>query len=207
MPQVLFTKGVMNPKQNNFQGVTEMTKQKILIPLDTTDFSKQILPEVQRLHPPERTEIVLFQVGEHQDAVTKKVVSEPETLPAAPIVGGTVPVTVTDHAKADEQLNEDGVKELTEPEDSYRQLMLRDLEREAQQFKQAGYKVSKQVRVGDPAEQIAQFAKAEDVDLVAMSTHNRSGLKKLLFGNTADQLIDELPMPVLLIQPQNAQQL
>lgn len=181
-----------------------MTKQKILIPLDATNFSKRILPEVQRLHPPERTEIILFQVGEHQDDITKKVVAEPEMLPAAPVVGGVVPVTMSDHAKADEQLNEEGVKELTEPEDAYRQLMLRDLEPEAKRFKQAGYKVSKQVRVGDPAKQIAQFAKAEDVDLVAMSTHGRTGMKKLLFGNTADQLINELSMPLLLIQPQNA---
>ncbi|MGW8318978.1 MAG: universal stress protein [Candidatus Promineifilaceae bacterium] len=41
----------------------------------------------------------------------------------------------------------------------------------------------------------------EDVDLVAMSTHGRSGLSELLFGSVAEAVVAGVSVPVLLVHP------
>lgn len=58
----------------------------------------------------------------------------------------------------------------------------------------------KVIRSGDPAQEIDQVAKDENVDLLVISTHGRSGLKHLLFGSVAEKIIRHTPCPVLTIK-------
>ncbi len=51
------------------------------------------------------------------------------------------------------------------------------------------------------AAQICDYIKEEDVDLVVMSTHGRSGLARFLFGSVAYKVMQEVDIPVLLIRP------
>ena len=52
-----------------------------------------------------------------------------------------------------------------------------------------------------PAEDvIVQRARDLDVDLIAMTTHGRSGLGRLVFGSVADAVLRHAPCPVLLIR-------
>lgn len=55
------------------------------------------------------------------------------------------------------------------------------------------------VERGKPSEKILELA--ADHDLVAMSTHGRSGLKRLLRGSVAEQVLRACPTPLLLINP------
>ncbi len=48
---------------------------------------------------------------------------------------------------------------------------------------------------------ICDFVNNENVDLVVMSTHGRSGLVRFLFGSTANQVMQCAGVPVLLIRP------
>ena len=55
------------------------------------------------------------------------------------------------------------------------------------------------VLVGAPPELILDTAKAENVDLIVMSTHGRSGLNRLLYGSVAEAVLRGAHLPVLLI--------
>ena len=52
-----------------------------------------------------------------------------------------------------------------------------------------------------PAEAIIERARAGDIDLVAMTTHGRSGISRLIFGSVAEQVLRHVTIPVLLVRP------
>lgn len=57
------------------------------------------------------------------------------------------------------------------------------------------------VRADDPARAIAEFAVANDASLIMMSTHGRTGLKRLTAGSVASATVREAPCPVVLHRP------
>ena len=58
------------------------------------------------------------------------------------------------------------------------------------------------VLMGDAARSIIEFSEKEKIDLVVMTTHGKSGLKRALMGSVADVVIRESGKPVLVIRPQ-----
>jgi nucleotide-binding universal stress UspA family protein len=56
------------------------------------------------------------------------------------------------------------------------------------------------VRLGNTAEQIIALAGEVDNPIIAMTTHGRGGLGRLLYGSVADQALREANCPVLLIR-------
>ena len=64
-----------------------------------------------------------------------------------------------------------------------------------------GYEVELEVTFGEPAEEIVNFVNFTPVDLVAMTTHGRTGLSKMLFGNVAEALLRRVNVPVLILRP------
>lgn len=68
-----------------------------------------------------------------------------------------------------------------------------------------GVRVRTQVRRGQPAEEIVAAARESGADLIAMTTHGRSGLGRLLFGSVAEQVLRESRLPVFLMRVTEAQ--
>ena len=62
-----------------------------------------------------------------------------------------------------------------------------------------GVTASSEVRFGRPAEEIIAFANDLNVDLIAMSTHGRSGLARWAYGSVADRVLHAAKCPVLLV--------
>ena len=56
------------------------------------------------------------------------------------------------------------------------------------------------VRVGDPLIEIAEYARLEEVDLIVMGTHGRTGIPHLLFGSVAERVVRTAPCPVLIVR-------
>lgn len=56
------------------------------------------------------------------------------------------------------------------------------------------------VMVGNAAPDIAEFVDTESVDLVAMSTHGRTGLDRFLLGSVAEKVIRYVHCPVLTMK-------
>ena len=63
-----------------------------------------------------------------------------------------------------------------------------------------GLQVECAVRYGRAAETIAAFAGRERADLIAMATHGRRGLSRLLLGSVAAGVLRSAPVPVLLFK-------
>jgi nucleotide-binding universal stress UspA family protein len=75
------------------------------------------------------------------------------------------------------------------------------LEKTAKPLRDAGVKVRCEVAQGSADAQILGFAHREDVDLIIMSTHGRSGVSKLLLGSVAQKVMVTTKRPVLLVKP------
>ena len=53
---------------------------------------------------------------------------------------------------------------------------------------------------GEIAEEICRVAAQEGADLIAMSTHGRGGLGRLMFGSVTEEVVRNAPLPVLMIR-------
>ena len=62
-----------------------------------------------------------------------------------------------------------------------------------------GQRVESRVAEGDPAEEIIRLA--SDVDLVALSTHGRTGVERWWYGSVAEQVLRSCPRPLLVLRP------
>lgn len=54
---------------------------------------------------------------------------------------------------------------------------------------------------GDPADVIADFAKAAQIDLIVMGTVGRTGIPGLLIGNSAESILQRVGCSVLAVKP------
>ena len=63
-----------------------------------------------------------------------------------------------------------------------------------------GIRVKPRVSLGQPAEAILSAIGETGAELVAMTTHGRSGVARLLFGSVAEAVLRGSPVPVLLIR-------
>jgi len=53
---------------------------------------------------------------------------------------------------------------------------------------------------GTPYEEITGFASDENIDLIVLGTHGRTGINRMLFGSTAEQIVRSAPCPVLSVR-------
>ncbi len=79
------------------------------------------------------------------------------------------------------------------------------LDRLAAELRDRGVRVRTVVRRGDPVTEIAAAARELEVDLVAMTTHGRSGLGRLLFGSVTEAVLRSTDLPVLMMRQPAAQ--
>jgi nucleotide-binding universal stress UspA family protein len=56
------------------------------------------------------------------------------------------------------------------------------------------------VRCGAPARVIAECAKELDIDMVVLTTHGYTGLKHVLLGSVAENIVRHAPCPVLVVR-------
>ena len=56
------------------------------------------------------------------------------------------------------------------------------------------------VAIGNATEEIIKLAQETKTDLVAMSTHGRSGFSRLAFGSVTDKVLRSINIPVLVIK-------
>jgi nucleotide-binding universal stress UspA family protein len=65
--------------------------------------------------------------------------------------------------------------------------------------RQRGLKVTIAADCGSAAECINKFAKTNSVDLIAMSTHGRSGIGRWVFGSVTEKVLHAGDIPVLIV--------
>ncbi len=77
------------------------------------------------------------------------------------------------------------------------------LQREVQRRRNdiPGLKIEHRVTAGVPFKEICRLADEENVQLIVIGTHGRTGLSHLLIGSTAERVVQHASCPVLSIKP------
>jgi nucleotide-binding universal stress UspA family protein len=75
----------------------------------------------------------------------------------------------------------------------------------AAELRTKGVRVTTTVRQGEPVEQILAAARDAEADLIAMTTHGRSGLSRLLFGSIAAAVLSRAEIPVFMMRQTETQ--
>jgi nucleotide-binding universal stress UspA family protein len=145
---------------------------KVLVPIDGSAFSLQVLPYIARLLQPAKTELILMRVAPEPSLVA---VGEP----------GDLDLTIYPD------------QEVASLEANFHTEMLPQME----MLQNAGFCVSTTMRFGDPAQEIERYLEEDGVDLVAMTTHGRTGLDRMLFGSVAQHVLHHAHVPMLLLRP------
>jgi nucleotide-binding universal stress UspA family protein len=151
---------------------------RILAALDGSELGERILPHVEAL------------AEKFGSAVTLLMVTTPvERAVAAEAITGT-------DAFVD-------VMPLVEEE---RREAAKYLEHMADRLRSRGLAVQCEQPQGTAAEMILEHAHRMNTDLIALTTHGRSGLRRVVFGSVADEVLRKAPCPVLLVRVPEEQQ-
>ena len=62
-----------------------------------------------------------------------------------------------------------------------------------------GVTVEEHVTAGEPARAIRKFVEENDVDLVVMGSHGRSGLSRVVLGSVTEKVLRRTRLPVLVV--------
>jgi len=70
----------------------------------------------------------------------------------------------------------------------------------AERLSGRGVKVTYEVATGDPADKIVEYAEDKGINLIAMSTHGRTGVARWVLGSVADKVLHGARIPILLVR-------
>ena len=74
------------------------------------------------------------------------------------------------------------------------------LKETAERLRQKHSPVSQHLVTGVPFVEIVKRAREQDVDLIVMGTHGRSGVSHMLIGSCAERVVRKAPCPVLTVR-------
>jgi nucleotide-binding universal stress UspA family protein len=167
-----------------------MEKHKVLVPIDGSSFGRQIFPILTRFLQPEGNELILLRVGE----VVGGLVGAP---PRPAGTDGTVLAydTAGDAEQAAHPIYASQARESALAD------FIAETQHDVRPLEEAGFSVSYQLRFGNPGEQIVNYVNLHHVDLIAMTTHWRTGINRILFGNTVQYITPRVRVPLLMLRP------
>lgn len=78
--------------------------------------------------------------------------------------------------------------------------ILDQLERLAEPLRESGLQVDCLVRTGDAANHIVEIAESQDIDVVVMSSHGRTGLKRWIYGSVAERVLHNVHCSLMVVR-------
>ncbi|MFC2005246.1 universal stress protein [Chloroflexota bacterium] len=148
--------------------------EKILLPLDGSRVGEAALPIVEelitKLLPGEKVEVTLIQV---LSSLSHYVIAGEETA--------RVPYTPQE------------IEQMKKQASQY-------LRKAGEPLKEAGATTKTRVAVGHAADEIINTADEINADIIAMSSHGRSGLSRWAFGSVTDRVLRGGSRPVLVVK-------
>jgi nucleotide-binding universal stress UspA family protein len=160
---------IMRPRNEAFLGRVTREISRIVVPFDGSALAAQALPFAQRLALDLQVPVLLIKVTELA-----------RNLQTGMFYGMALSPEIYD-----EILREAQTDDLTE------------ISRAANQLRRAGVEVQELVVDGVIASAIASQTKPTDV--IVMTSHGRSGLRRLILGSVAEKLVRQGPVPVILV--------
>lgn len=74
------------------------------------------------------------------------------------------------------------------------------LEKLGDELREEGFRVTTRLSTGEPADEILKIARAENCDLIAMTTHGHRLLSDLIYGATITKVRHETDIPIFLVK-------
>jgi nucleotide-binding universal stress UspA family protein len=162
-----------------------------MITLDGSPLSQQIIPIVKNLFSPDETDLLLF------SAVKPPLAPEVR----ASMSGEVVTASLLEEAFLQPQDLGAQIENGPAVEQDLAAQRKRELQPIADALKKAGFSVRVSAWVDEAADAITTFAHEQKVDAIAMATHGRSGMSRLLLGSVTEKVMRTSHMPVLLLRP------
>lgn len=161
--------------------------KKILVPLDGSDLAAQALPHAEKIAADSGAKLILLRVVENNPHFA--------LAPAAMVGAGLTTGVGTGNV---------GLVMLPTDDDAHRQAMDEakqslDLLAEELRYRQIDAEAS--IDTGDPATQIVDYAADNGVDLIVMSTHGRTGIRRWTYGSVAAKVLQAAPCAVMIVRP------
>ena len=148
--------------------------ERVLVPLDGSKVGEAALPHVEKLvsklAPEVKAEVILLQVV---SSLTHYVIAGEASV--------RVPYT------------EKELEQIKKKVRSY-------LNKVGESLRSKGATVKTKVATGKAAEEIIKAADETKANLIAMSTHGRSGLSRLTFGSITDKVLRTGTVPMLVVR-------
>jgi nucleotide-binding universal stress UspA family protein len=166
--------------------------KKIIVPCDGSELAQDsVFPHVEKLAKATGAEIIIV-----------RVVPVPAGRSGTAFRAGTpempisLPVTPEDAHTARHPIYKD--QEIASAEGEAR----RSVAQAEAMFRDKGVKVRSEVLLGQPAEEIIDYAAEQDVDLIVMCSHGKSGIARWVFGSVTEKVLRGTRSPVLVIRPE-----
>jgi nucleotide-binding universal stress UspA family protein len=148
--------------------------KKIMVPLDGSELAECVLPHVETIAR-----------GCQISTVVLARVVDPGLPPSSLVPDGEFGLLKTDWdqlKKSRRTIAEDYLKELKS------------------RLNYNGAKVESKVLVGSVSETLADYATKNNVDLILIASHGRSGITRWVMGSVADRVLRSACVPVLMIR-------
>lgn len=145
---------------------------RILIPLDGSDIASQAIPHALAMAQLGTATLILLQVV--PDVGDVSMVMD----------DGAAPMRISREAAMERHLLDAAQEEL---------------ENVAAGLRIHGLDVTVESCVGNPAHEIVEYAAANQVALIVMSTHGRTGVNRWIHGSVAAKVLEAASCPILII--------
>ena len=149
---------------------------RILVPLDGSSLAEAVLPHATELARKLDATLVLLRVTMSRGEAIRETVS-PDPITAAP-------------------LSIDVANQLVEAQDQAAEQYLAGIRKG---LTSQNIACETAVIEGNAAMVLTEAVRERSIDLIAMATHARSGLGRLIFGSVAESVIHDVNVPVLLV--------
>ena len=75
------------------------------------------------------------------------------------------------------------------------------MDKQAALLKEKGIDAHTEVFFGNVLESLTEYAEKNQVDLIIIATHGRSGISRWVWGSVADRILRSAKVPVLMVRP------
>ena len=169
-----------------------MGKRRILIPLDGSEFSRQIISAVTGLFDARETALVLFRAA-------LPPVQPLDTGAARNLMASSV--ASPGSYEAYNSMLEQTYRTAEHEAAAFLSAIHGEVAEDAARLRDAGFTVKTEVQLGEPAGRIVQYVNDNPVDMIAMATHGRSGFSRMVMGSVAEKVLRGVTVPVLMLRP------
>lgn len=172
----------------------------VLATLDGSEQSRSIIPALEKLATGQPIRLRLLTVVERPAGTAhSSTIARSPTAPISGVGSGPLPLGATTAARPPERNWAETEEQAT---DRVMNEARQQLEAVAGPLRRDGTEVEVDVIVrDDPADAIVDYARQNSFDMIAMATHGRTGLRSVVQGSVASEVVRSGVAPVLLVRP------